>query len=283
MCADATSVTAEAGGPPVRVDAAWLSKSLLLVVGNVHLVDPGETRAMLVAGEDSVGIGVRCISLDAVNGWPERKVVTVALDGERSAPPTAEDLSIRGGAEEEDPTLELQLTDLNSIASDRLAGLREAAARQVLEFISAALVAHGLGDHRDLVLSSRLHNLRNALRHRLPAVVIEGDQALSANVDTLIPIDDSTFFIKGWWRDGEAKVIRLTAFTPEGERVELLDEVLRLEIPQFEMFADGPYRDTVDATRFVARFATSRPSLLRKPWVLEVQNETGRAVEMYAL
>src|SRR5687768_5260653 len=109
MCADATSVAAEAGAPPEGVDAAWLSGTLLLLVGKVHLVDPGETRAMLVAGDDAFGIGVRCISLGAVNGSPERKVLTVALDGERSAPPPAENLSMRGGSEEDSPAIELRL------------------------------------------------------------------------------------------------------------------------------------------------------------------------------
>ena len=113
--------------------------------------------------------------------------------------------------------------------------------------------------------------------------MIEGDQPLSGNIDALVPIDDSTFFVKGWMRDGEAKITRLTAVTAEGERVELLERLFRLELPEFEVFAEGPYRQPVDAARFVARFETSRPSLLRKPWVFEMQNETGRAVEMYAL
>ena len=117
--------------------------------------------------------------------------------------------------------------------------------------------------------------MRNALRQKLPAAMIEGDQPLSGNIDALVPIDDSTFFVKGWMRDGEAEITRLTAVTAEGERVELLERIFRLELPEFEVFAEGPYREPVDAARFVAHFETSRPSLLRKAWVFEMQNETG--------
>jgi hypothetical protein len=99
----------------------------------------------------------------------------------------------------------------------------------------------------------------------------------------VIPIDDSAFFVKGWMRDGEARITRLTAFTPEGERVELLGQLFRRELQQFEIFEEGPYREPVDGAWFVARFETRRPSRLRKVWVFELQDETGQAVEMYAL
>ena len=91
-------------------------------------------------------------------------------------------------------------------------------------------------------------------------MVIERDQALCGNVDVLVPIDDTAFFVKGWMRDGEARISRLTAVTPEGERVELLEQISRLDLPEFEMFSEGPYAHPVEATWFFARFETRRPS-----------------------
>jgi GT2 family glycosyltransferase len=265
------------------VAATWLSDSLLLAVGGLD-IDPGDSRAMLVAEDDSFGIAIRCMSLGSVNGSPERKILTAVVDGRSGGARTAEKLSMRGSeVEGESPTMELTFADLGSILGNRLSGLGGSRATRVLEFISAALAAQSPRDARDLVLSNKLHILRNSLRPRLPAVVIEGDQPLSGNIDALVPIDDSTFFVKGWMRDGEAEITRLTAVTAEGERVGLLERLFRLELPEFDVFAEGPYRQPVDAARFVARFETSRPSLLRKPWVFEMQNETGRAVEMHVL
>jgi GT2 family glycosyltransferase len=84
-------------------------------------------------------------------------------------------------------------------------------------------------------------------------------------------------------RDGEAKIVRLTAITPEGEHVELLPRLSRHELPEFEIFAEGPYSEPVDASWFVGRFETRRPSRIRREWVFEIRNETGRGVEMRTL
>jgi O-antigen biosynthesis protein len=268
-------------GADAEVAAAWLSRSLLLVVGCPD-VNPGDARATLSAGDNSFDVELRCIALGHTNGSPERTILTAAVADDSSAARTAEKLSIRPAGDEAGAT-ELTLTDLGNLHSDRLAGLDDDSARRVLEFISAAPTAHGVSEQHSLALSNTLHNLRNRLRERLPAVVLEGDQPLCGNVDALVPIDDSTFFVGGWMRDGEAPIIRLTAITSEGECVELLGQVLRLDLQEFEMFSGGPYRDTVDSARFFACFETTRPSRLRKSWVFELQNETGRAVEMYAM
>jgi GT2 family glycosyltransferase len=279
--AEAISVAIEAGGQPESADAAWLSKSLLLVVGYPD-VNPGDTRATLVAGDDSFEVTVRCISLGRANGSGERKILTVATGDDAGAAQTAEKLSM-GGGEGEPGTIELRLTGLGRILNERLSGLGYSVARQVLEFIAAAPTVHGLSDERDLGLSSNLHILRDALREELPAAAIERDQPLTGNIDAIVPIDDSAFFTEGWIRDGEAQITRLTAITPEGEWRELLGRLFRLELPELNVFAAGPYREPVDGAKFVAHFETSSPSRLREAWVFEMENETGRAVEMYAL
>jgi GT2 family glycosyltransferase len=273
-------VTAQAVDLSEPLAATWLSKSILLVVGSSD-VKPGETRATLVAGEESFDVDVRCIALGR-NGSAERKILTAAVGDDAAAARTAGKLSMRGSHEVERP-IELRLTDLGRILEDRLSELGEGVSGRALEFISAALAAHGLDDEHDLQLSSRLLLVRNALRQQLPPVVIERDQALCGNVDLLVAIDDSAFFVKGWMRDGEARIIRLTAITPEGERVELLEGISRLELPEFKIFSEGPYTQPVESTWFFARFETRRPSRLRRAWVFEMRNEAGRSVEMHVL
>jgi O-antigen biosynthesis protein len=276
--ADATSVAVEPNAPPPGLAGTWLSSSLLLIVGS-PAVSPGETRATLVADDQAFEIDVRCIAVRSRNG--DGLLTLVTADPGEAPAETAAQLAL-AGPDGKTPA-PVQLTTLGSILDKELSGLSERASSRALEFISAAPTAHGVTGTRDLVLSSRLNILRNSLRHALPATKIERDQPLTGNVDALIPIDDTTFFIMGWMRDGEAEITRLTAVTPEGERVELLDQLHRRELQQFEVFAEGPYEEPADAARFAARFHTSRPSLLRKAWVFELQNETGRAVEMYVM
>ena len=57
---------------PGPLAATWLSESLLLVVGSSD-VKPGETRATLVAGDESFDVDVRCIAAGP-NGTAERKI-----------------------------------------------------------------------------------------------------------------------------------------------------------------------------------------------------------------
>ena len=277
-----------AANPPQdgRRDVAhgtWLSVRLLLVV-DAPSSDPGDTRASVVAGDDSFEAEVRCISLASANGPGRRSILTAALCDDSGTAYGARPLRIvTKPATGETHSADVVLTDLTGILDGRLSGLPPGSASRALEFISAAPTAHGLGQERDLLLSSRLHALRSALRQRLPTVTIERDQPLTGNVDELVAIDESSFFVKGWMRDGEAKIDRFTAVTPEGEYVELLGRLSRYELPEFEIFAGGPYSEPVDATWFVGRFETRRPSRIRREWVFEIRNETGRAVEMRAL
>jgi GT2 family glycosyltransferase len=271
-----TAMATEAGAKPA-VMATWLSNSLLLAAGSPD-VGPGDTIARLVSGQASFEVPVRCIS---VNGATERTIMTAAVPEDARGALANQPLAIEGAAGAKGVPVEL--TNLPAILEAPLSGLDDNAALRVIEFVSTAPVAHAVPEAGDLVLHTKLHNLRNALRPRLPAVKIESDQALSGNVDILVPIDASAFFVKGWFRAGEAQVVRLTAVTPEGERVHLLKDLHRWEMPQLEAFAEGPYAAAVENTRFLAYFRTARPSPLRKPWIFEMQDETGRSAEMHQM
>src|SRR5687768_7331229 len=129
-------------GADAEVAAAWLSRSLLLVVGCPD-VNPGDARATLSAGDNSFDVELRCMALGRTNGSREHKILTAAVADDSSAARTAERLSIRPAGDEAGAT-ELTLTDLGKLHSDRLAGLDNDSARRVLEFISAAPTAHGV-------------------------------------------------------------------------------------------------------------------------------------------
>src|SRR5688572_756445 len=92
---DANSALTSVGDNSEAVEATWLSDSMLLAVGNLYF-DPGDSRAMLLAGDDAFGIAIRCMSLGRVNGSPERRIVTAVVDGRSGAARTATNLSMRG-------------------------------------------------------------------------------------------------------------------------------------------------------------------------------------------
>ena len=167
---DPNSVTEETGDRPQVADATWLSDSLLLVVGRTDVGRARLARRSLPTRSRSRSTSVRINVLVRGTAPTERTVLTAAVGEALDAAANRGTLSIEGDPSSRSP-------DLGSIVGEHLTGLRDRAAMRTLEFISTAPSAHGLSDERDLVLSSRLHILRNALRPQLPAVVIEGDQA----------------------------------------------------------------------------------------------------------
>jgi GT2 family glycosyltransferase len=114
-------------------------------------------------------------------------------------------------------------------------------------------------------------------------VSVDPARPQAGHVDALAAIDGRSFYAAGWIRDAEAKVTRMTAVTPEGERIELLPRLFRYPRPELDsLYANGPYANAGQAEGFLAYFETKRPSNLRTGWVFEVANEADSAFEMSA-
>jgi GT2 family glycosyltransferase len=212
----------------------------------------------------------------------ERNVLTVCARGGSDLARAAPQLSIEGkDAGDALGPADLAVTDLPTILRSRLTGLNPRISKDILEFVSSAPAAHGL-DARDLALSKRLLAVREALREALPPVVIDRHHAQGGHVDGIVAVDDTAFFAFGWMRDGEAKVTRLTAVCPEGERVEILERLFRHPYSELKgIYADGPYMDPVEkASGWVVYFETKRLSHLHRGWVFELENEAGSAAEI---
>jgi GT2 family glycosyltransferase len=130
-------------------------------------------------------------------------------------------------------------------------------------------------------LSRSLSLLRSALREPSPRAVVLRDQPQGLNVEAIVGLDDTSFFVRGWMRDEQAEIVRLTALSPEGERVPLLDRLFthpRTDVDQLY----GTPAGSEEECGFLACFTLDAPSQLHQGWIFEMENAIGIATEVEA-
>ncbi len=127
------------------------------------------------------------------------------------------------------------MTDLRTLVREGFAWLEHDERAEVLRFLVATSTAHRETKY-GFRLGKNLFNVREALRKPLPEGVIAPDEPQSLAVDTLLAIDEEAFYVRGWMRDAEGEVTQLTAVSPEGVRVELLNGIFRYPRPDVEQF-----------------------------------------------
>ena len=201
-------------------------------------------------------------------------VVAVHLSPEGGGPGLEISILEEGATEE----VRSQCVDLRTFLRERLAPLdrdERAEALALLDEVAAAEPAPS--DQVGLSASRAL--TREALRDPLPPSVVERDEPQGLHFDAVLALDDDAFYVRGWARDGQAPLRRLTVVSPEGSRVELLPEIFREPRPDVDSFYEEPARTGVEGTGFFGYCETRSPSLLSSGWVLEVENALGVARE----
>lgn len=172
------------------------------------------------------------------------------------------------------PELRSRCADLRSLLRERLAALSSAERAEVLELLGEAAAADPAP--RDLVgLSTSRALAREALRDPLPPTAVERDEPQGLHFDSVLALDDDAFYFRGWARDGQAPLTRLTAVSPEGSRIELLPGIYREPRPDVDSFYEEPTRTGSEGTGFLGYRESGAPSLLGEGWVLEMENALG--------
>jgi O-antigen biosynthesis protein len=164
--------------------------------------------------------------------------------------------------------------DLRTFLRERLAPLpgdERAAAMTLLDEVAAAEPASA--DPVSLSASRAL--AREALRDPLPTSVVERDEPQGLHFDAVHALAEDAFYVRGWARDGQAPLTRLTVISPEGSRVELLPGIYREPRPDVDSFYEEPARTGAEGTGFLGYCETGAPSLLSTGWVLEMENALG--------
>lgn len=281
----APSAPLEAG----LVHAAHLSERLLLVVAwfdaapaalGACTVEPlggaagaPSDQLVLPPGEDAAdGTPCRLLTMiripdvDAAGGRVPG--VRIALDG------SAIELSGEAVAH--------VLVDPRTLVRESLAGLDATARERIVPWLAGAAALHDAEDG-GWTLSRTLQAARESLREPRRPNVVAPDEPRGLQLDALLAIDASTYWVKGWARDVDARVTGLAAISPEGARGEFLGATLRVPRPDVEHFyASGASGTGDDRSGFVGLVRLNAPSRLNAGWTVEMSDAVGETIEAEA-
>jgi GT2 family glycosyltransferase len=263
--------------------ATWLTDSLLLLVG--RRASTGSTRQVAATLETRQGSRrLAAHEFDRLRGQgaPRLLVVVVSSDALHSEEGAVLRIELdRTSAELSGEYVRTLTVAPDEVARESLASLDAAARGEIVYFLASTLTE--APDVERVRMSDRLFQLRQALRERLPDLVNAPDHALGAHIDRLMAVDDRSFFAEGWLRMGQSEVVRLTAISPEGSRIELLDRLARRPRSDVADFYGLTGREAEGGLGFTCYFEMADGcSLRREGWLFEVEDVRGGSWELPA-
>ncbi len=205
----------------------------------------------------------------------------------RSGPPTSARLNPLWRVRQVSPTVELLgFSDTSQAGSARralgidasarlteedLAWIREAGGAGLLPFFQQAL-GWPLPAVEAMELGETLRQIRDGLRASRPSPVAGGLPMLC--VDLVARAGARMFYVRGWWRNGRGRMVRLTALTPEGAAVEIGPLMTMVPRPDIAAkFVGDGYNG------FLSSFELPHPSLLGEDWRMEMETADGFVCE----
>jgi GT2 family glycosyltransferase len=262
--------------------ANWLGEGILLLVGTFDVGRENAADLSVLKDGQPEAIASRSLSYRGDDGVAPGRTVLVAF-----LPRDVRTLGSLEGLVVKTPQATLNLTsgdlraaftDLKALARRSFAPLGTPTRTTILEFLATTL-SEALPEARALEMSESLFGLREALRERLPTTPRDQNRVLVVN--TLMAVDSRSFYIGGWMRARKADTARLTAVSPEGHRVELLEKLSQLPRSHTGRYSSGRGRPDASFV-FISFFELPAPSLLSAGWVVEMETAEGEAVEVAA-
>jgi O-antigen biosynthesis protein len=260
---------------PNKTVWSWLSSELLLV-GGLPVAD--HWSLTLRRGGATTPLEARNVRYEHTERG-QSSVLLVRLPGETTA---GASLALDGGrgrrAEISQVELHEGAVELPVLVERALTG----GVRRSREALEAALVADSLDllEHREgFSLAGRLKVLRDVLNEPLGERVIDAQVPQTVFVDTIMAVDDRSFWIAGWVRDADRSATSLLAVSPEGQRAELLEGGYRHPRPDVEELFAGESRQETDHG-FVKYVTLPAPSPLDHGWIVELRTRVGPGVEV---
>jgi GT2 family glycosyltransferase len=268
--------------------ASWLSDDLILFVGWFPMEGETTPSISLLSDARSTSLETRCMSYrrpDLPDADPHLgKVVTARfLHQEDTRGPLGTTMVRMGATALALGPLDLAqaMTDLPTLIRGSLAWWDPETRAGVMEFLASALKEHDTTN--GLRLSKNLSIAREMLRARLPSPAIAKDEPQGLKVDTILAVDEKSFYAKGWMWDEEAEITYLTAVSPEGTRTDILGHTFRYPRPDVELFYDtASSEQLLTEVGFISYFETEAPSRLPAGWVFQMRDAAGTAVEVGA-
>jgi GT2 family glycosyltransferase len=257
-----------------------LTDDLLLLVGSFPVWPDEPLDTWLLAS--GAWRHVRSEIMTFETSSSERRLVLLHLNGSNADPAAIGTLSVR--LKKVDLLLEpvevaSTLTDLDVLVREELLGATVDARAAIVDFLVRATAEVV---RSPLKLSRTLFRIREALRERPPLSIIDSGEPRAVAVDAVWRLDERAFYVAGWLRHEGHLLERLTAISPEGERVEVGTRIFRhsrADVAEFFALDDERQRDKAG---FVAYFETETPSRLLEGWIVQLHDSTGGVVEAAA-
>lgn len=264
--------------------ASRLAPSSLLVCGRFDISEDGPLRGTLRAGDELVDVDAWAMLLDHDLGFlgqaPPSGIMVLTfpeLDFEMEEA-TLEIVDPEGQTVLGPFDLGPRLIDLRTALRAGLASLDAGTRSRVQAFVSGARAARDL-DVGGMELHRSMHILREGLRERLPLATISREAPRSLSVEAVIAVDHRAFYVQGWVRDHEAPITRLTAVSPEGERVDLQNRLFAYGRRDVEKFY-GLSAWGLTRPGFISFFELEGSSRLKDGWIFEIENSEGAEAEV---
>ncbi|MBA2489049.1 MAG: glycosyltransferase family 2 protein [Chloroflexi bacterium] len=167
------------------------------------------------------------------------------------------------------------LTDLRSMMR-RISPEDQPARQRILDFLVSA--ASKAGSVAVAQLSESLHAAREAIRERHVVSVISRDVPRALYVDSIMRAGHDSFYLRGWSWCESGSPQQVTAYSPEGARVDLVESMYRYPRPDIDAFY-GRSSASGDDAGFIAYLQMPALSELLDGWILEMEDASGVIVE----
>ena len=261
---------------------AWLAPDILLALVDLEPGDAVDTSVSALIDGSPVAADARSEWLPPSEDEPTRRaifIVRIELDRPDSRP-----IQLVFGSESNAASLGPASApalgvDLRTLVREHLAGLDPGTRARIITFLLTTV-----GERDSSIDPSRLSEslslLRDALRDPHPRIGVGSEGPRSLSIDTLIRIDERSFLVHGWMYDEGAPIVRLTAVSPEGARVEMLERLARVRRPDLDTLF--PHLNGSAKLGFVCPLTLDAPSRRSGGWIFELENAAGTAVEAEA-
>jgi GT2 family glycosyltransferase len=166
--------------------------------------------------------------------------------------------------------------DVEVLIDRALAGGDRASREHLAQNLMMASMS-ALEQPEGFTLAHRLHRLRNALREPLAERIIDAEAPQVAFIDTILAVDERSFWIAGWIRDAD-RTATVTAISPEGQRADLLEGAFRFTRPDVDALFAGQSRQET-GHGLVNLITLPAPSVLDRGWLVEMHDGLRRGVE----
>lgn len=147
----------------------------------------------------------------------------------------------------------------------------------IMAFLVCALASRRF-DNLEPAVSDELWGAREGLRERSTPSVVDASLPPGMQIELTIGAGRQGVYLRGWIGEPNHRLRRVTAVSPEGERVELLESLFRFRKSDVAAFYGlrGPASDELGAAALVpCRHQTTR----QEGWLVEVETIDGRCFE----